>query len=85
MSLDKINDSLRVAEQRSTIKREVKNFRVIGYNYTLNIDDDKGGFVTIFLRDNFSIGNEIIDNIKTGKRGVILRKEVIKDEAQRAK
>ena len=85
MSLDKAIDSLRIAEERSTIKREITNFRIIGYNYTLDIDDGNGGKVTIFLRDNFSIGNEIIDNVKTGKKGVILRKEVIKDEAKRAK
>ena len=84
MSLDKVNDSLRIAEERSTSKREVKNFRVIGYNYTLDIVDEDGGFVTIFLRDNYNIGNEIIDNVKTGKKGEILRKEVVKDESQRA-
>ena len=84
MSFNKALDSLRIAEERSTDKRGIRNLRTIGYNYTLNIDDTNGGFVTIFLRDNYNIGNVIIDNIKTGKKGEISRKEVVKDEAQRA-
>jgi len=85
MSIDKVVDSLSVAEERSTLKRRSQDFRIIGFNYTLNIDDGNGGHLEIFSRENWRVGEMIIDNIKTGKKGEILRKEAIFDESKRAK
>lgn len=84
MSYDEALDALKVAEQRSTEIRPNNDVRILGWNYTLNIDDGKGGYVTIFLAENFRMGDDIYDIVKTGRIGKILRKEEVREESQRA-
>lgn len=71
-----VSDINEAAGKPITILKEGRK-AVLGWNYYLDLKDDDGNDVIIFLAEQHSVGETILDYKVTGKSGEILRKEPV--------
>ena len=74
---DKLINKFRTAQGLPEKPLMIRTVKVLGWNYTLDLKDNDGNDVVIFLAEQHSIGESILDFRFTGQTGEILRREAV--------